>query len=128
MLWCDTCQRAFPEDTAACPLCGGPLLAMADLPETPSDAPDGNPAAGWPQGPDGQPVAPAFLTKVMGLEMDYELALARLRAYHIPYVCQFPNAGSLVRIITGFSGAGMDIYVPETLLEDAQNIMQNVEE
>ena len=42
-----------------------------------------------------------------------------LSAYGIPAVKQYPQDGSFGRVILGMSGNGTDIYVPQTLLEDA---------
>lgn len=82
-----------------------------------------NPVENWPQDEQGQPVKAVFLRHVSGTELDVELELSLFRAYGIPVWLQSPNDGDFGRLILGFSGTGTDFYVPETMLEDAMNIM-----
>jgi len=82
----------------------------------------------WPLDSSGNKIRPAFLTNISGTQLDYEMALSLLRAYNIPYVCNLPGAGPLAKLIVGFSGAGMDIYVPETMLEDARALLLGSDE
>ena len=82
-----------------------------------------NPAENWPEDEAGNPVKPVFLEHISGSELDLELELSLFRAYQIPVLLQSPNNGDFGRLILGFSGTGVDLYVPETLLEDAMNIM-----
>ncbi|MDD6189537.1 MAG: hypothetical protein PUB32_08180 [Clostridiales bacterium] len=82
----------------------------------------------WPLGDDGEAVKPALLMTVSGTQIDYEMALARLRSYGIPSVRDFPAAGEVAKIIFGFSGTGMDIYVPENMVEIARELMRPVED
>ena len=42
-----------------------------------------------------------------------------LEAYGIPCLCVAPGDGSFGRVVLGMSGCGMDIYVPESLYDDA---------
>ena len=82
----------------------------------------------WPLGDDGNAVDPAFLMTVTGSQIDYEMALAQLRSYGIPSVRDFPAAGEVAKVIFGFSGTGMDIYVPANMVEIAKELMQPIEE
>ena len=52
-----------------------------------------------------------------------ELTLNLLEAYGIPYVCEYPNNGLFGKLIMGYPPGGMELFVPETLLEDAQNVL-----
>ena len=79
----------------------------------------------WPCKENGEPVAPAFLKHIGGGPLDMELTLNLLEAYGIPYVSQYPNNGSFGKLIMGHPPSGMELYVPETLLEDAQNILNS---
>ncbi|MDR2357157.1 MAG: hypothetical protein LBD92_03590 [Oscillospiraceae bacterium] len=79
--------------------------------------------AAWPDASPGEPVAPAFLTHVDGGTLDFELLLNLLGAYGIPTLTQYPNNGVLGKVIAGFPGGGVDIYVPETRLEEARDIL-----
>lgn len=77
----------------------------------------------WPNLPNGDPVAPAYLTHVGGNPMDSELTVSLLEAYGIPAVTQFPNDGQFGKLIIGHAGGGVDIYVPETQLSEARDIL-----
>ena len=77
----------------------------------------------WPDGDDGEPIPPVFLMQIHGGPLDTELTFNLLEAYGIPYVCEYPNNGSFGKLILGFPSSGIEVYVPETLLEDAQNIL-----
>lgn len=50
-----------------------------------------------------------------------ELSLVRslLDAENIPYLIRERGSGSAVKIVTGLSSFGSDVYVPESALEDA---------
>ena len=79
----------------------------------------------WPlaDGGGGESVAPAFLTHIHGGPLDMELTLNLLEAYGIPYVCEYPNNGLFGKLIMGHPPGGMEVFVPETTLEDAQNLL-----
>jgi hypothetical protein len=77
----------------------------------------------WPNDESGESVPPAFLMRVSGGPLDMELTLNLLKAYGIPHVSQYPNDGLFGKLILGYPPAGMDIYVPITMLEDAQNVL-----
>ena len=77
----------------------------------------------WPKDDNGEPVAPAYLKHISGGPLDLEVAINLLRAYGIPYVSEYPNNGEFGKLILGHPPSGMEIFVPETMLEDAQNIL-----
>ena len=76
----------------------------------------------WPKRDDGEAVAPVFFKHVHGGPLDTELTLNLLEAYGIPYTCEYPNNGLFGKLILGHSPGGMRVFVPETMLEDAQNV------
>ena len=77
----------------------------------------------WPQTENGEPVAPAYLKHIHGGPLDMELTLNLLEAYGIPHVCEYPNNGLFGKLILGHPPGGMEVYVPETMLEDARNVL-----
>jgi hypothetical protein len=77
----------------------------------------------WPKKENGEMIAPAFLIHAGGNPLDTEVTLSLLEAYNIPAVCTYPNDGEFGKLIIGVAGGGVDIFVPETLLEDAKDIM-----
>ncbi len=76
----------------------------------------------WPVDQNGEQVKPAFLKHIGGSTMDIDVEVSLLQAYNIPVILQYPNDGEFGKIMLGHAGSGVDIYVPETLLEDAHNL------
>ena len=77
----------------------------------------------WPLDEKGERVKPAFLQHVSGTQVDIDLATHMLSSFGIPVFYQYPNDGEFGKLIFGFAGPGADIFVPETMLEDARNIL-----
>ena len=49
-----------------------------------------------------------------------------LEAYGVPCVRQYPNDGGFGKLIMGMSGTGVDIYVPQSMLNDALTLCEGV--
>ena len=79
----------------------------------------------WPMTPEGNPVTPAFLMKCTQLDMADQLTVNMLEAYGIPCLIRYPHSGEFGKIVLGMSGFGTEIYVPETLLEDAVALLES---
>ena len=77
----------------------------------------------WPRDEKGIAVLPAFLMHIGGGPLDMELTLNLLEAYGIPHLCDYPNNGLFGKLIMGHPPSGMQVFVPETMLEDAQNLL-----
>ena len=60
--------------------------------------------------------------------MQDELLVNMLGAYGIPAVKQYPGDGEFGKVILGMSGLGTDLYVPESMHDDAINLINNTEE
>ena len=56
------------------------------------------------------------------MDLSDELKINMLEAYGIPCLRDYPGNGSFGKVILGMSGQGTDIYVPESKLEEAQNL------
>ena len=74
----------------------------------------------WPKTEKGEPEAPALLCNCKSLDFSDELRINMLEAYGIPCLRIYPGDGSFGKLILGMSGQGVDIYVPASLLEEAQ--------
>ena len=138
MAWCKNCKKEYDE-TGVCPVCGTELeeneacaaagctgdcaACSACVEETCSG--DCDPGI-WPLDDEGQPVKPALLMTVTGNALDYEMALAKLRSFGVPAVQDFPEGAQLFKLYFGFAGTGMDIYVPENMVELARELMAPV--
>ena len=78
----------------------------------------------WPKDANGQPEPPVFLKAEKNLDMSDELLVNMLEAYQIPCLRVYPGDGSFGRLILGVSGWGVNIYVPESLYEDAKELIK----
>lgn len=78
----------------------------------------------WPKTTGGEPVEPAFLTHCGPLDFEAQTIQSMLEAYGIPSLRCLPGDGSFGELILGISGNGVDIFVPCTLLEDAQELLK----
>ena len=77
----------------------------------------------WPKTPSGEPEKAVFLCNCKALDLTDELRINMLEAYGIPCLREYPGNGSFGKVILGMSGQGTDIYVPESLLDDARNLL-----
>ena len=47
-----------------------------------------------------------------------------LKSYGIPAVVEYPGDGAFGKLVLGTSGTGSSIYVPETMYEQAKELME----
>ena len=78
----------------------------------------------WPRDAAGEPIPPAFLTHCSPLDMEAEMIRSMLDSYGIPSIRRLPGDGAFGELILGMSGNGIDIFVPETQLADAQELLK----
>ena len=78
----------------------------------------------WPKDESGEPVPGARLTRCTQLDMGDAILTGVLDSCGIPYYRRYPHYGGFGNIILGMSAEGVDIYVPETMLEEAKNILE----
>ena len=91
--------------------------------ETPHDLPER-----WPKQDDGAPEAPALLAHLMEWNYEVDLLEQKLRSYGIPVFKVRGDYGTLGKVMFGFSGEGVDVFVPVSMLEDAENLLRPVED
>ena len=89
---------------------------------------DGGVPSDWPKAADGTPEAPVLLRHMSGNLAEADILVSMLRSYGIPALRACGNYGTLGKIILGYSGEGLDLFVPESMLEDANNLLQPVDE
>ena len=77
----------------------------------------------WPKTPSGEPEKAVFLCNCKALDLSDELRINLLETYGIPCLRNYPGDGSFGKVVLGMSGQGTDIYVPESKLEEAQNLI-----
>ena len=82
----------------------------------------------WSKGEDGEYESPAFLTDAVEAGGEAELLCQMLRSYGIPALRRYEKDGTLGKVVLGFSGYGVKLYVPASRLEEARDLMKPVDE
>ena len=84
----------------------------------------------WPKDAQGQDEKAVLLTQTFDSPADTDMIISLLAAYGIPCFKYYDKDGGAGKVINGFSGYGASLYVPQTMLEEARNILnaQAVEE
>lgn len=73
----------------------------------------------WPKNPDGEPEQAARLTLQSELDSIADITISVLENCGIPAF----KVGSLGKVILGFAGQGVEIYVPSSRLEEARELL-----
>ena len=81
----------------------------------------------WPKDEEGRAEESAFLCTCGSVDLNDMLTVNMLEAYGIPCLRDYPGDGAFGRVIMGASGTGVDIYVPKSMLEVAQTLIEGVE-
>lgn len=76
----------------------------------------------WPK-KNGEPEPPVFLRHCATTNMEDELLINMLSAYGIPAVRLYPSNGSFGKVVLGMSADGADLFVPESLLDEAISLI-----
>lgn len=77
----------------------------------------------WPKTSSGDPEKAVFLCNCKALDLSDELKINMLETYGIPCLRDYPGDGSFGKVVLGMSGQGTDIYVPESMLAEAKNLL-----
>ena len=78
----------------------------------------------WPRTPSGDTEEPVYLTHCGPLDFEAEALQSMLEAFDIPSIRCLPGDGAFGEVILGVSGNGVDIFVPKSMLETAQELMK----
>lgn len=82
----------------------------------------------WNKTEDGSYEKPVLLTHLPGTPGEVGRICEMLRAYDIPVMTRSAGDGAFGQLMLGYSGTGVDLYVPESLLEDAKNLLAPMDE
>ena len=82
------------------------------------------PEVEWPLAEDGQKVKAVRLRDALDSMADADMVISLLAAYGIPCFKYYDLEGGAGKVINGFSGYGAGLYVPQTMLEEAQDLLQ----
>ena len=84
----------------------------------------------WPKDAAGQDEKAVLLKQTFDSAADADTIISLLSAYGIPCFKYYDREGGAGKVINGFSGFGVSLYVPASRLEEAQELLtaQPVEE
>lgn len=77
----------------------------------------------WPEDENGERVKAVLLKETLDSPADADMMISLLAAYGIPCFKYYEKEGGAGKVINGFSGYGASLYVPQTMLEEANNIL-----
>ena len=77
----------------------------------------------WPLGPDGEPEEAVRLSNLADFPSVQTVVQARFQAAGIPVLTRYPEGGGLGKVYLGFSGYGVDLYVPKSRESEARALL-----
>ena len=80
-------------------------------------------APAWPVDEKGEKVPARQLRHTLDNMADAEMTISLLAAYGIPCFPYYDGEGVTGKVISGFSGFGVSLYVPETMYDDADALL-----
>lgn len=78
----------------------------------------------WPKDPNGNPEPPVFLCHSAGDHMADVIVVNMLGSFGIPCVQLNSDNGDLGEIYSGISFTGADLFVPQSMYEDAKALLE----
>ena len=78
----------------------------------------------WPRTPEGEIVPPKFLAHCTSRDIEDVMLVNYLQSYGIPAAVIHPGDGAFGKVVLGISGTGSSIYVPETMYDQAKELME----
>ncbi len=119
MPWCPKCGAEYRKGIKSCYYCGGqPLTDTPPQPEKQKDR-----RTDWERYFDNnQQDQPAFLQTVTS-DLDADFTESLLRSYGIPVLRKYKLTGGYLKVAMGATNLGVDLYVPASVLQQAQDIL-----
>ena len=77
----------------------------------------------WPKDAAGQDEKAVLLKQTFDSAADADMVISLLSAYGIPCFKYYDREGGAGKVISGFSGFGVSLYVPASRLEEAQELL-----
>ena len=78
----------------------------------------------WPRDAKGEIVPPKFLVHCTSRDAEDVMTVNFLQSYGIPAAVIHPGDWSFGKVVLGISGTGSSIYVPETMYDQAKELME----
>lgn len=77
----------------------------------------------WPTDAQGEKVRAKLLRHTFDSPAEADMTVSLLAAYGIPCFPYYEGEGVTGKVISGFSGYGASLYVPETMYDDAAALL-----
>lgn len=77
----------------------------------------------WPKDESGRDEKAALLRQTFDSPADADTVISLLSAYGVPCFKYYDREGGTGKVINGFSGFGVSLYVPVSRLEEARDIL-----
>lgn len=77
----------------------------------------------WPKDETGREEQAVLLTQTFDAPADADTVISLLSAYGIPCFKYYDKEGGAGKVINGFSGYGVSLYVPASLLDEAKDLL-----
>lgn len=77
----------------------------------------------WPKDAAGQDEKAVLLKQAFDSAADADTVISLLSAYGVPCFKYYDREGGAGKVISGFSGFGVSLYVPASRLEEAQELL-----
>ena len=79
----------------------------------------------WPLEESGEKVKAVLLRETFDSPAESDMVISMLAAYGIPCFKYYDLDGGAGKVINGFSGYGASLYVPQSRLEEARDLMDS---
>ena len=79
----------------------------------------------WPQDEQGRDEKAVLLKETFDSPAETDMVISLLAAYGIPCFKYYDKEGGAGKVINGFSGYGASLYVPQSRLEEAKDLMDS---
>ena len=80
-------------------------------------------APAWPRDASGQDEKAVLLASTFDSPADADTVISLLSAYGVPCFKYYDREGGAGKVINGFSGYGVSLYVPASRLEEARELL-----
>ena len=77
----------------------------------------------WPKDAAGQDEKAVLLKQTFDSAADADMVISLLSAYGVPCFKYYDREGGAGKVINGFSGFGVSLYVPASRLEEAKELL-----
>lgn len=117
MPWCPKCGTEYREGITTCYDCDGQPLVSTQPSENPP------PKTDWERYFDKDSRDHAAYLQTVASDMEADFIESLLRAYEIPVLRKYRQAGAYLKVVAGTSSLGVDLFVPSSALQRAQEIL-----